>query len=70
MNRFFGFLAGSLCGAVVGATTALLLTPASGDDLKNEAAARWEEALAEARQAMEMTRRDLEAQFEHMKQAG
>jgi hypothetical protein len=36
--------------------------------LRADAVARWEEALREARQAMEQTRRDLEAQFEQMKQ--
>lgn len=67
MNRVFGFLAGALCGALVGAASALLLTPASGDALREEAVARWEEAVAEANLAMEETRRELEAQFEAMK---
>jgi gas vesicle protein len=68
MNRLFSFLAGAMCGALVGATTALLLAPSSGEVLRADAVARWEEALREARQAMEQTRRDLEAQFEQMKQ--
>jgi gas vesicle protein len=68
MNRLFSFLAGMMCGALVGATTALLLAPASGESLRADAVARWEEALREARLAMEQTRRDLEAQFEQMKQ--
>jgi gas vesicle protein len=68
MNRLFSFLAGMMCGALVGATTALLLAPSSGETLRADAVARWEEALREARQAMEQTRRDLEAQFEQMKQ--
>jgi gas vesicle protein len=68
VNRLFSFLAGMMCGALVGATTALLLAPSSGEALRADAVARWEEALREARQAMEQTRRDLEAQFEQMKQ--
>jgi gas vesicle protein len=67
MNRIFSFLAGAMCGALVGATTALLLAPASGAALRADATARWEEALREARLAMEQTRRDMEAQFERMK---
>lgn len=69
MNRMFGFLAGIMCGTLVGATAALLLTPASGNELRSGAVARWEEALAEARQAMDMTRQELEAQFEQMKRS-
>ncbi len=67
MNKFFSFLAGAMCGAVVGSVTALLLTPAAGTDLRAEAVARWEEAVREARQAMDEKRLELEAQFEQMK---
>lgn len=68
MNKMISFLAGALCGAVVGATAALLLTPESGEDLRQDIVTRWEEALAEARQAMEETRKELQAQFEQMQQ--
>lgn len=68
MNKILSFLAGSMCGAVVGATIALLLAPASGEELRGEMVNRWEEALNEARLAMEETRRDLQAQFEMMQQ--
>ena len=33
MNKFMGFMAGAVCGALVGAVAALLLTPASGPEL-------------------------------------
>jgi gas vesicle protein len=68
MNKILSFVAGSLCGAVVGATVALLLAPASGEEIRGEMVHRWEDALNEARQAMEDTRRDLQAQFEMMQQ--
>ena len=67
MNRLFSFLAGTMSGALVGATASLLFTPDSGSNLRAEAVRRWEEALREARQAMEDTQRELEAQFEQMK---
>ncbi|MBP8000018.1 MAG: YtxH domain-containing protein [Chloroflexi bacterium] len=70
MNKFFSFVAGAMCGAVVGSVAALLLTPASGNELRAEATARWEDALREARQAMEEKRHELEAQYEQMKQGG
>jgi gas vesicle protein len=68
MNKMFSFLAGGLCGSLLGATLALLLTPASGDDLRASAQARWEEAMAAAQQAREETQQQLTAQFEQMKQ--
>lgn len=66
MNKILSFLAGAMAGAIVGATAALLLAPASGDDLRAQMINRWEEALEEARLAMEETRRDLQAQLEQM----
>ena len=68
MNKMFSFMAGALCGALVGGVAALLLTPASGDDLKNNAQARWQAALDDAREAMQETQRQLEIQFEQAKQ--
>jgi gas vesicle protein len=34
MQRFFSFLAGAMVGGLFGATLAILLTPASGEDLR------------------------------------
>ncbi len=67
MNKFFSFAAGALTGALAGAVVALLLTPASGEEIKTQAVERWETALKEARSAMEQTRAEMEAQFEQMK---
>jgi gas vesicle protein len=66
MNKTLSFLAGAICGAIVGATAAILLAPSSGEDLRHEMMHRWEEALSEARQAMEDTRMELQSQFEQM----
>ncbi len=66
MNKFFSFLAGIICGAIVGAGAALLFAPESGQELRADMVARWEDALREARQAMEQTRSDLQTQFEQM----
>jgi gas vesicle protein len=66
MNKMFSFVAGAFCGAIVGATAAILLAPASGEDLRSEMVNRWDEALAEAKQAMEDTRLELQAQFDQM----
>ena len=63
MGKVMGFMAGAICGALVGAVTALLLTPASGPELLHEAEERWQLTLAEARQARDDKRRQLEAQY-------
>lgn len=64
MNRVLSFSAGAICGALLGGVLVLLLTPASGEDLKQMAQDRWQLALDEGRQAMEARRRELEAQFQ------
>ncbi len=69
MNKLFGFIAGAMCGAVVGATASLLFTPESGEDLRARAVARWEAALQDARNEMERTQRELETQFTQLKTA-
>lgn len=63
MNKMFSFLAGTICGALVGGVTALLLTPASGSDLKSGVVNRWETAKADAAAAQEQTRQQLETQY-------
>ena len=70
MNKLFSFMAGALCGALVGGVTALLLTPASGNELRQEATARWQAAMQEAQQARSQTRTELQAEFESMKVGG
>lgn len=67
MNKIFSFMAGAMCGALVGGVTALLLTPASGSDLRAEATNRWETMKQEAEQARLQTRQQLESEFERMK---
>ena len=70
MQKFFSFVAGLMSGSIVGATAAILLAPASGQELRQEAQARWEEALEEAKKAMEETRLQKEREYQMMKEAG
>jgi gas vesicle protein len=66
MIKAINFMAGIICGALVGAVTALLLAPSSGQQLRSDVISRWEEALTEAKVAMEETRRQMQEQFEQM----
>ena len=42
MRRMFGFMIGIVVGALIGSTIALLLTPETGEKLRNEIRARGE----------------------------
>lgn len=64
MRKIFSFMAGALCGAVVGGVATLLLTPSSGEDLRAQAEAHWQNAKDEARLAMDERQRELENEFE------
>lgn len=63
MNKVIGFMAGAVCGTLVGAVTALLLTPASGQELIESVEERWQLTKQEARAAMESRRLELENQY-------
>jgi len=63
------FLAGAVMGALVGATTAILLAPSSGDTLRTEIRGRGEKFLDQMRAAATEQRAELEAQLEKMRSA-
>ena len=63
MNKVFSFLAGAISGALVGSVVAVLLTPASGEELKQGAVDRWNLTLEEARNARDEKRNELETAY-------
>ncbi len=67
MTKIFGFLAGAMCGAIVGAVAALLLTPESGSDLRLDAQKKFDELMVEGRKAADARRAELLKEFEAMK---
>ncbi len=67
MSKILAFLGGALSGAIVGAVSALLLTPSSGPDLKEQARQRYNDILDEGRKAGETRRAEVLAEFEAMK---
>ena len=62
MNKFLALMGGLLSGAIVGAVTALLLTPSSGNDLKQQARQRYNDMLDEGRKAAETRRAEVVAE--------
>ena len=67
MNKFLAFMGGLLSGAIVGAVITLLLTPSSGDDVKQQARQRYNDVLDEGRKAAEARRAEVIAEFEALK---
>ncbi|MGH2523884.1 MAG: YtxH domain-containing protein [Anaerolineales bacterium] len=67
MNKIMGFLAGALCGAIVGSVSALLLAPMSGRELQSQARDRFEDIVDDARKAATDKRMQLEEQLEALK---
>lgn len=66
MRRFLMFLAGLGAGVAAGTALAMLFTPASGDKLRQEAQASYEQLLAEARQAADARRKELELELKDL----
>jgi gas vesicle protein len=67
MRRFSMFLAGTICGAAVGAITALLLAPTSGEELRNQARDRALSIRDEIIEAYETRTAQLEAELEGLR---
>ena len=67
MRRFFTFLVGSVSGAIVGASVALLIAPYSGKDLRTRARERFSELRDEIQEAYEMRTAQLEAELAGMR---
>jgi gas vesicle protein len=67
MRKFFGFLAGILSGALIGAIAALLFAPMSGEELRGETQLRIDKVVADVKTAVAEERVRLEAELEALK---
>jgi gas vesicle protein len=67
MRRFFSFISGAMCGALVGSVVALLLAPASGEELRDEIRDRTVTFRDEVREAYEARVAQLEAELDQMR---
>jgi len=66
MRKILAFVAGAMCGAIVGAVAALMLTPSSGDEMRSETRKRIDEIMDEGRRAAAERRAELELQLRQM----
>ena len=69
MNRMLAFLAGAACGAAVGVAAALILAPASGQELQTTVRDWFEGLWDDAQHAADDRRQALETQLSELKQA-
>jgi gas vesicle protein len=67
MRRFMTFLTGVVFGAVIGAVTALLLAPSSGEELRTHARERFDDLTDEVREAYAARVSQLEAELESLR---
>jgi gas vesicle protein len=63
MRKIFGFLTGALIGGLVGSALALLFTPASGNELRDQLQERVSHIQAELKEAASARREELENQL-------
>jgi gas vesicle protein len=68
MKRTLSFLSGALMGALVGTTLAVLLAPASGEELRAQIQERVQTFQHEVQQAASSRRADLERQLSALRQ--
>lgn len=67
MRRLTMLLAGTVCGALVGAVTALLLAPYSGQELRDQMSQRAQAIRDDVREAYDSRRAQLEAELEALR---
>ena len=67
MRRFMNLVAGAMCGALVGAVTALLMAPSSGEVLQQRLRDRTLSLRDEIREAYESRMAQLEAELEALR---
>lgn len=70
MRRFLVFVFGAAGGALIGVTVAILMTPASGEDLRSDLRKRALRFRDELQAAADERREELEQQLEAMRHPG
>jgi len=67
MNKVVSFLSGLITGALLGAAVAILLAPASGQDLRDQMTNRARQIEIEVKQAAAARRAELEQQLDALR---
>ena len=64
MKKAMAFVFGAMLGGILGAVTALLLAPYSGDELRSAVHSRFDEIQLEIKEAAQKRREELEEQLQ------
>ena len=67
MRKIFGFILGAFTGGLLGAAAALLLTPVTGNELREEVASRVRMVQKELIDARDQKRAELENQLQALR---
>ncbi len=67
MKRVLSFLSGAVMGALVGSTLALLLTPASGNEIRMKMLEKVRKIQEEVKSAADARRVELEEQLANLR---
>lgn len=67
MRKIFGFILGAFTGGLLGAAAALLLTPVTGDELRQEVFDRVNLVQKELADARDQKRAELESQLQALR---
>jgi gas vesicle protein len=67
MRKIFSFMLGAFTGGLLGAAAALLLTPTTGNELRNEATLRIQRLQKELIDAKDQKRAELESQLQALR---
>ena len=67
MQKVSSFISGARLGALIGAAAALLLTPSSGDELREQIQERAQYVQDEVRTAASQRRTELERQLANLR---
>ena len=63
MRKVLMFVIGTLSGVAIGVAVALMISPLSGEAMREEARLQFDEMLAEAQRAADVKRVELEAEY-------
>ena len=66
MRNILAFMAGAMCGAIVGAVAALFLAPMTGGEIREQARRRFDDIVEEGKKAADERRAELEQQLRAM----
>jgi gas vesicle protein len=67
MRRIFSFIIGSIVGAIIGAGTALLLAPTSGEELRGQINSRAMDITSDIKQSVNTKRIELRERLDTLR---